>query len=198
MKKEDDKVTPIKKGKKVTPLFERKWRDDPDIAKYKEEIEKINFSKAMHVCWVSTDSKGHSQSITFRVPPGLARYFSVLISRVPKFKTLTDFVRTAVVLGTKQIKDSIELDEKMEEAINNYFRYLALQNMILEEEIVHSEAKNFILRMKGILEGCSSRKEFEKLHQKFLEQAENCGNEYLQERMFKALELFRFMEKSEK
>ncbi len=90
-------------GRKIIPLFTSDNPEDAEYQKFKDSIENIDVEKAIGVCKISKDAKGHSTPLSFRMPDVSLRIISEIKSKVDRFECDSDVLRTIHIVGLKSL-----------------------------------------------------------------------------------------------
>jgi polyhydroxyalkanoate synthesis regulator phasin len=93
--------------KKIKPAFSTETFGD-EQKEFEAKIQSSNFEDAVRICRQPNDQRGHNEKISFRLLPYYTRLGSELMAREPRFRTISDFWRTAVNLGCKHILQELK------------------------------------------------------------------------------------------
>lgn len=96
----------------------------------------------------STDSNGHGEKITVRVPQGIDSQVHAAVREIPEYRSLQDFIRDAIVHRLEYIQKHYELGDGAR-------RFVELQRMEADMERITSEVEtmtNAVERVKVSLE----------------------------------------------
>lgn len=94
--------------KKIKPIFKSESEEDIEKSEFEARVANTNYENAVSICRVSKDKKGHSCSLSFRMPDVSLRIVEEILSREKRFQSTSDVLRTAHLLGIKEILSQLK------------------------------------------------------------------------------------------
>ncbi len=124
-------------GKKIVPLFTTEVGEDLDYKRFRDSIEDIDVEKAISICKISKDSRGHSTPLSFRMPDISLRIIGEIKSKEKRFECDSDVLRTCHILGLSVISNFIRKGGIIGDALDDCIFALKKANEIIKNEEVY-------------------------------------------------------------
>ncbi len=133
-------------GKKIIPLFTSERDEDADYKKFKDSLEDIDIEKAISICKISKDAKGHNTPLAFRMPDISLRIIGEIKSKEKRFECDSDVLRTCHILGLSVISNFLKKGGVIGDALDDCIFALNKANEIVKNEEMYEILGNHTLK----------------------------------------------------
>ena len=128
-------------GKKIEPTFKSENEDDVEKSEFEAMVSKTNFQQCVSICRVSKDKKGHSCSLSFRMPDVSLRIVEEIQSREKRFQSTSDVLRTAHLLGIKDILNQLKENGVIGDHLDDALLAIEILNSHLKTEELNASMR---------------------------------------------------------
>lgn len=145
-------------GKKIIPLFTSEQGEEVDYKKFKDTLEDIDVEKAISICKISKDARGHNTPLAFRMPDISLRIIAEIKSKEKRFECDSDVLRTCHVLGLSVLSNFLKKGGVIGDIIDDCIFALKKANDIVKNEEMYEVFKITKESLKQLIRICNKRR----------------------------------------
>ncbi len=145
-------------GRKIIPLFTSEKDENADYERFKDSVEDIDVEKAISICKISKDAKGHSTPLSFRMPDVSLRIIGEIKSREERFKCDSDILRTVHIIGIKVLLDYFKQKKIIGDSLDDCLLTLDKLNERIKTEEMYETLKMTSVKLKTLAHIFKERK----------------------------------------